>query len=428
MFNQLKRMLLLSLICLLLLGAIPATALPAARADNQYGPMIAAWMASELMNVPYRAGGVDPALGLDGVGLVYYVYQQLGISVPRTLSGQWQHGVAVNKSELAAGDLLFFHDASTNQPTAVGIYLHDGGFVMASSQSKAVVAHLLSESYFQKNYLGARRIPQSVFPAFYQAIADKANSLVGLPYAYGEADSTAAGTAGLMTYIYRFFYLDVPDTMEALAKTGVFISRSNLRAGDMVFFKSMTTGLPYRVGMYLGDGRLIVTSSGLGEAVIRHLDDAFYAARYMGARRPYVRFNAPETFRRPIVPTTSTADLVVEAALRELGKPYRLGAEGPDYYDCSGLTQTIYGQFGIKLPRTSYNQATVGVNVGWDELLPGDLVFFHDTWRDNGSIDHVAIYIGDGQVVHAIGSGVTVSNLTSYWVSHFAVARRVVEP
>lgn len=427
MFSQFKRVLLLGMVCLLLAAALPP-GVPIALADNAYGPQIAAWLASDAVGVPYRAGGSDPATGLDNVGLISYAYRQLGVNLPRTVSEQWNYGIAVNSSELEPGDLVFFRDASTARAVSVGIYLRDGGFAYASATSKSVVTHLLSESYFTRYYLGARRVFPADFPAFYQVIADKALSLQGLPYQLGSSEATGAGTAGLMQYIYSSFYLDVPGTLDALAKTGVFIARNNLRAGDMVFFKSITTGLPYRVGLYVGDQQFLVTSDGLGEAVLRSLDDDFYAVRYMGARRPYARFTEPISYTRPITPAVSLGDQLVESALQELGKPYLLGAEGPNAYDCSGLTQTVFARFGYKLPRVSSAQASVGVPVSFAELEPGDLLFFHDTWRNDGNIDHVAIYIGENKVVHAIGGGVTISSLNSYWVNHFSSARRLIVP
>lgn len=86
--------------------------------------------------------------------------------------------------------------------------------------------------------------------------------------------------------------------------------------------------------------------------------------------------------------------------------------------DCSGLVQQVYKQMGISLPRTTYEQAKAGKVVSMGGLLPGDLIFYNTGSRDPngiGSLSHVAIYIGNGQVVHAPGRGqnVKVSSINS---------------
>ncbi|MFC9769585.1 C40 family peptidase, partial [Rhodococcus jostii] len=82
----------------------------------------------------------------------------------------------------------------------------------------------------------------------------------------------------------------------------------------------------------------------------------------------------------------------------KIGAPYVWGATGPDTFDCSGLMQWAYQQVGVDIPRTSQAQETAGDPVALDALRPGDLVFF-----SNG--EHVGMYIGDGNVIHAPTSG-----------------------
>lgn len=72
--------------------------------------------------------------------------------------------------------------------------------------------------------------------------------------------------------------------------------------------------------------------------------------------------------------------------------------------DCSGLVQQIYGQLGINIPRTTYTQAKHGKRVSLNSLLPGDLVFYNSGSQDPngiGKLSHVAIYIGNGQIIDA---------------------------
>ncbi|OEJ94764.1 C40 family peptidase [Streptomyces thermolilacinus] len=96
------------------------------------------------------------------------------------------------------------------------------------------------------------------------------------------------------------------------------------------------------------------------------------------------------------------AGKVLAFARAQVGKPYVRGAAGPSSYDCSGLTQAAWKAAGVELPRTTGGQAEAGRRVASGELLPGDLVFFHD---DGG---HVGIYAGDGRMIHAPRPGGTV--------------------
>lgn len=86
--------------------------------------------------------------------------------------------------------------------------------------------------------------------------------------------------------------------------------------------------------------------------------------------------------------------------------------------DCSGLVQQLYKKMGINIPRTTYEQAKVGKQVSLGGLLPGDLVFYNTGSSDPngiGSLSHVAIYIGNGQIIEAArkGTNVRIANINS---------------
>lgn len=118
---------------------------------------------------------------------------------------------------------------------------------------------------------------------------------------------------------------------------------------------------------------------------------------------------SPEDRRRRIAPGEDapkgpiTGSGVGVAALRaaatQLGKPYQWGAEGPNAYDCSGLVYWAFKQVGVTLPRSSKEQAKVGRAVSWNELQPGDLVFYYEP------VSHVGIYAGDGKMINAPQTG-----------------------
>jgi cell wall-associated NlpC family hydrolase len=107
---------------------------------------------------------------------------------------------------------------------------------------------------------------------------------------------------------------------------------------------------------------------------------------------------------------------IVAAAAAQAGKPYVYGATGASAFDCSGLTGWAYAAVGIHLPRTSYEQAAVVTPVS--DPAPGDLVFF----GGHGSVDHVGIYAGNGQIWHAPHSG-DVVRLSTIWTSNVFYGR-----
>ena len=87
--------------------------------------------------------------------------------------------------------------------------------------------------------------------------------------------------------------------------------------------------------------------------------------------------------------------------LSYLGKPYVWAEEGPDAFDCSGLTYNIYGSMGLAIPRTAREQAKMGKRIPFANLEYGDLIFFGSTNKKSKRINHVGIYLGKGWFAHA---------------------------
>lgn len=112
---------------------------------------------------------------------------------------------------------------------------------------------------------------------------------------------------------------------------------------------------------------------------------------------------------------------VVAHALAMTGQPYRWGGAEPGGFDCSGLVTYAYRQAGFSLPRRAIDQAERARRVPPHALAPGDLLFF----RVDGAISHVGIYMGDGRMVHAPGSGKVVridAINANYWAPRYAGA------
>ncbi|SDF38492.1 Cell wall-associated hydrolase, NlpC family [Blastococcus aurantiacus] len=118
-------------------------------------------------------------------------------------------------------------------------------------------------------------------------------------------------------------------------------------------------------------------------------------------------------------PAPAPAQVAVDTARAQVGKAYQYGGNGPDSFDCSGLTSYAYRAAGIELPRRSADQATVGVPVASADLQPGDLVFYYEP------ISHVGIYVGDGVIAHAATESTGVE-YHSVIMEGYNTARRIV--
>lgn len=128
-----------------------------------------------------------------------------------------------------------------------------------------------------------------------------------------------------------------------------------------------------------------------------------------------------ETQTAPVTAASSSrVQGAINAALAKVGSAYVWGTSGPNTFDCSGLTSYAYRQVGITLSRSSRTQySSEGRKVSLSEIQPGDLVFYYSP------VSHVALYIGNGKIVHAANprSGVNVTSLHSMPITG---VRRVV--
>ena len=104
----------------------------------------------------------------------------------------------------------------------------------------------------------------------------------------------------------------------------------------------------------------------------------------------------------PDNPHGTEAAIVIQAALSRIGSPYSWGAAGPNSFDCSGLVMWSFQQAGIALPHSSQALAAGGEPVALSDMQPGDVVTYYS------DASHVALYIGDGMMVHASTYGMPV--------------------
>ena len=116
---------------------------------------------------------------------------------------------------------------------------------------------------------------------------------------------------------------------------------------------------------------------------------------------------------------------MLDKAATGLGRPYSRGAAGPSAFDCSGFTRWAWQAAGVDLPHYSGAQWAQTDHIAVEDLQPGDIVFF---WGpgERGDPSHVGLYVGDGQMIHAPGTGRSVRyDSIWYWTGAKVAAGRV---
>ncbi len=167
-------------------------------------------------------------------------------------------------------------------------------------------------------------------------------------------------------------------------------------------------------------------------------DSDFYLVNYPDGRVAYIKKNEAKLFDEWYGSLNPTGETILKTAYRFMGIPYLWGGTSTKGMDCSGFTKTVYYLNGIVLQRDASQQVNNGELVdtkdGWQNLQAGDLLFFGR--RANGDkkerITHVAIYIGDGDFIHAAGRvkinsfNPSKSYFSDYRKSGFIRAKRIL--
>jgi cell wall-associated NlpC family hydrolase len=122
----------------------------------------------------------------------------------------------------------------------------------------------------------------------------------------------------------------------------------------------------------------------------------------------------PQPDPTPPAPSTSGAQRAISFARAQLGEPYVWAADGPGSWDCSGLTMRAWEAGGKYLPHYSVGQYDTATPISSSQLRPGDLVFWGSS-SSPGSIYHVALYVGDGRIIHAPRTGKPVTEESMYY-------------
>jgi cell wall-associated NlpC family hydrolase len=146
--------------------------------------------------------------------------------------------------------------------------------------------------------------------------------------------------------------------------------------------------------MLCANGAASGTAAGLRRAV--------FAYNHSGA---YVTDVLAWAARYTVPAASGAAAAAIAFALRQVGKPYQWGADGPDGYDCSGLVYAAYAAAGIRIARTTFGWRQDGPQVPLSRIQPGDLLFSAGSDGTAADPGHVVMYLGGGQVIQAPQTG-----------------------
>lgn len=162
----------------------------------------------------------------------------------------------------------------------LGYFPHNATGYFGSLTRQAVI------SYQKANHLYADGIvgPWTAVKIKASRTVQTAGWYLGVPYVWGGVSPSGFDCSGLIHYTLLSNGIVVPRTAADQYNVGTWVSRSNLRPGDLVFFTTYKAG-PSHVGIYIGSGQFVHASSGAGRVTVSSLSSSYYASRYIGARR-----------------------------------------------------------------------------------------------------------------------------------------------
>ncbi|SOC34896.1 cell wall-associated NlpC family hydrolase [Ureibacillus acetophenoni] len=191
--------------------------------------------AKQYLKAPYRYGGTSITSGIDCSAYTQYIFSKFGISLPRSSSEQFNVGTSVAKSDLQAGDLVFFN-TNGRSISHVGIYIGDGKFISATTDGGVAIDSINDPYYWGSKYVGAKRVADFTAEEVEEAKAEVAKAEVksvsvdfSIYTSRGEVALILAETLGLDTSDTNSPFVDVKPSdkyagaVNALYKKGIFI-------------------------------------------------------------------------------------------------------------------------------------------------------------------------------------------------------------
>jgi cell wall-associated NlpC family hydrolase len=166
--------------------------------------------------------------------------------------------------------------------------------------------------------------------------------------------------------------------------------------------------------------------------------EGFYQVLFADQRTGFIQKNESSIYNEWLAKTSASEENLVKTSKRLMGVPYLWGGTSFKGVDCSGFTKTVYFLNGVILPRDASQQVMIGETIdktgNWNELKPGDLMFFGEK-REDGSerVVHVAMWLGNGEYIHAsdkvrVSSMMAnASNYDDYNAKRYLRAKRVLK-
>ena len=267
-----------------------------------------------------------------------------------------------------------------------------------------------------------------------QAVAAKAEQLIKTGKSL-IGKSTYSNTEYKPTYPYKFscatfiMYIFEKNGVDLatynenyMIQQGKPVARNQLQKGDLLFFKSKTTGTdPDHVGMYIGDNKMIHMADSKQNIIISDLNNkSYYTKNYVGARRvlPTLLSSNPVTKGDKIVQNAYA--LKNNVTMSKTNNEKNLRFTGP------GFVKYVYQKSGVNLGTTNLKeQMNLGTTVSRANLKKGDLVFFNSV-KGSKTPSLVGIYAGDHRIMVPNSSGILTRVLfVDYYNEHYITAKRV---
>ena len=235
-------------------------------------------LASSLVGKVKYSFGANSISSAGGTGdcssFVQYVFNQNGVSLPRTAESQYNSskGTSVSKDQLQAGDVVFFQGTYKSGISHVGIYVGDGKFIHNSSSKGGTTISNLSDSYYTEHYAGARRYEGANTGTSGSSIVSAARSMKGkVTYDYEHKNNIVnvgstliADCGGFVAYVLSKVGIKTGTGIQDLLNDsrGQEVSLDDLQAGDIIFYKSLGGIGISHVNIYSGNGKIIESTKG----------------------------------------------------------------------------------------------------------------------------------------------------------------------
>ncbi|MBP2002923.1 C40 family peptidase [Halobacillus andaensis] len=245
-------------------------------------------------------------------------------------------------------------------------------------------------------------------------LIEEAEKHIGIAHREGGAfPEQGFDSSGFVQYVFNeVLGFMLPRTLDQQMEQGKEVNREDIEEGDVLFF-SKDGGSVSHSAIYMGDDRLIHPTVSKGVEVTHFNDNSYWSGNFIEARR----ISEP--------PDIAEDNDIVAVAQQYLDVPYEFGGETPNGFDCSGFVQYVFDEVSdIYLPRTTDQQWQAGEEVNIEDIQPGDVLFYSDTYREG--ISHNGIYIGGGQFIHASRTQEVTTSYVSeeYWQEKFTGVKR----